>query len=184
MNYRTYTKKDIANAEAMVIAMKPRMTNIIQDLIYTLDLSVDDNNLVYYNEQLFFFNKQYIVYTEDVTNPPKTVFPFIPYYNPKFAQTLFKHFLILYAKDTGADILAYFTIPGTDSNGYMTHRANVRFRNPDGTARDLSSDEYENETIAYLDLIYRLDNRPEDLHDIDRIVTYLNYKFYMERNSK
>lgn len=173
---KTYTKKQAEKMEARVVNLPMQIMEVDQDLIYTLELDVR-NNIVCYGANPLLFNNQFIWYHPDNVMNNMTLFS--PFYNPKMTQMLFKHFMYIYQKNGGYPVISYFSY----TDNYNLFHAVVRL-NINGQSSDIVSSGYENESTAYIDLIYKIDGRDENFTDIDEQVSYMNYKYFMERNDK
>lgn len=173
---KTYTKKMIECMEKKAIELSPSIYHHDQNLIYMLEMEVR-NNIVCYNGVPFQFNDRPIWFHPSTETPNMSLFT--PFYNPKLAQILIKHYLILYMQNGGDHVISYYSY---SENEYF--RAAVQFSSKNNNQYTVISSPYENESTAFVDLIYKLEGCPENFSEIDQLISYMNYKYYMERNAK
>lgn len=171
---KKYGKRESAIMEDRIANLGSELMAHHQNLIYILEFDVR-NGIICYGQNPFMFNEQYVWFNPD---PNMQVLPFNPFYNPKLTRVLFEHYILMYQNINNVSILSYFT--HTEKNEMYV--ATVRLNGANGTHIDISSDMFENEAVAIIDLIYKLEgDNSNNLRDIDEKISYVNYKYFMEK---
>lgn len=139
------------------------------DLVYVLQVDIHNNILVDDNKKPILMDNKYIYYPSTLMYRDSNMIPFDPVMNKRLAQFLLQKYLTIYASEHyEMEIVSFFISYSICDNTKMS--AVVRT-----TKGDIISNYYTNESLCWLDLLFKLDNQDRDPIMLQKIDKYIDY---------
>lgn len=142
------------------------------NLIYTLQMNISNNIFVDESNQPIKLDNKYICYPKGLYHDFNLI-QFDPVFNRKLSQFLLQEYLRLYITETQANVISFFI-------SYSLFNKDKICAVLRTTTGDISSNYYDNESMCWLDLIFKLDGQPIDNTSFQNMDKYINFVKEME----
>lgn len=160
-------KQEVIEIPLYVIDSMPKIQELEYELVFKLNLGARNSIITDETGNVVQIDGKPICYPKDAIND-HNIIKFDPFFNRKLTNFLFKRYVYIYmSENPGVEIQSFSLV-----NDLFTHETFAVARTNRG---DICSNRFSNETVCWIDLIYKMDNSQfpyKEFYDIDRTITY------------